>query len=56
MKKKKKTKPERPRGFEDLSGISLNELIQLRDSIQKVYSLYGFEPLETGIIERQNIQ
>ena len=51
MEKKKKIKPQRPRGFEDLSGNSLNELIQLRDSIQKVYGLYGFEPLETGIIE-----
>ena len=55
MEKKKKIKPQRPRGFEDLSGNSLNELIQLRDSIQKVYGLYGFEPLETGIIEYSDI-
>ena len=55
MEKKKKIKPQRPRGFEDLSGNSLNELIQLRDSIQKVYGLYGFESLETGIIEYSDV-
>ena len=55
MEKKKKIKPQRPRGFEDLSGSSLSELLQLRDSIQKVYSLYGFEPLETGIIEYSDV-
>ena len=55
MKKKEKIKPQRPRGFEDLSGSSLSELLQLRDSIQKVYSLYGFEPLETGIIEYSDV-
>ena len=55
LEKKKKIKPQRPRGFEDLSGSSLSELVQLRDSIQKVYSLYGFEPLETGIIEYSDV-
>lgn len=55
MKKKKKIKPQRPRGFEDLSGSSLSELLQLRDSIQKVYGLYGFEPLETGIVEYSDV-
>ena len=53
--KKKKIKPQRPRGFEDLSGNDLTELNRLRDSIQKTYSLYGFDALETGIIEYSNV-
>ena len=53
--KKKKIKPQRPRGFEDLSGNDLTELNRLRDSIQKTYSLYGFDALETGIIEYSDV-
>ena len=53
--KKKKIKPQRPRGFEDLSGNDLVELNRLRDSIQKTYSLYGFDALETGIIEYSDV-
>ena len=53
--KKKKIKPQRPRGFEDLSGNDLVELNRLRDSIQRTYSLYGFDALETGIIEYSDV-
>ena len=53
--KQKKIKPQRPRGFEDLSGNDLTELNRLRDSIQKTYSLYGFDALETGIIEYSDV-
>jgi len=39
--KKKKIKPQRPRGFEDLSGNDLAELNRLRNSIQKdLWSLW----------------
>ena len=55
LEKKKKIKPQRPRGFEDLSGNDLNELSHLRNSIQEVYSLYGFDQLETGIIEYSDV-
>jgi histidyl-tRNA synthetase len=55
LEKKKKIKPQRPRGFEDLSGNDLNELNKLRNSIQETYSLYGFDPLETGIIEYSDV-
>lgn len=55
LEKKKKIKPQRPRGFEDLSGHDLNELSHLRNSIQEVYSLYGFDQLETGIIEYSDV-
>ena len=53
--KKKKIKPQRPRGFEDLSGNDLAELNRLRNSIQKTYGLYGFDALETGIIEYSDV-
>ena len=55
LEKKKKIKPQRPRGFEDLSGNDINELSHLRNSIQEVYSLYGFDQLETGIIEYSDV-
>lgn len=55
LEKKKKIKPQRPRGFEDLSGNDLKELSQLRNSIQEVYRLYGFDQLETGIIEYSDV-
>ena len=55
LEKKKKIKPQSPRGFEDLSGNDLNELSHLRNSIQEVYSLYGFDQLETGIIEYSDV-
>ena len=53
--KKKKIKPQRPRGFEDLSGNDLAELNRLRDSIEKTYGLYGFDALETGIVEYSDV-
>ena len=49
--KKKKMKAQRPRGFEDISGKDYLRITQLTESIEKVYQGYGFEPLETSVIE-----
>jgi len=49
--KKKKMKVQRPRGFEDISGKDYLTITQLTESIERVYQGYGFEPLETSVIE-----
>ena len=52
---KKKIKAERPRGFEDLSGEDLLLLEKIISTIEKTYQFYGFEKLETSIIELSNV-
>ncbi len=52
---KKKIKAERPRGFEDLSGEDLLLLEKITSTIEKTYKFYGFEKLETSIVELSNV-
>ena len=52
---KKKIKADRPRGFEDLSGEDLLLLAKIIFIIAKTYQFYGFEKLETSIIELSNV-
>ena len=49
--KPKKTLAERPRGFRDRLGAELRAERRMLDAIRAVYESYGFEPLETPVIE-----
>ncbi|MEC7735212.1 MAG: histidine--tRNA ligase [Pseudomonadota bacterium] len=53
--KKKKIKPEKPRGFEDISGNDLLSLLDLISKIEDTYKFYGFGKLETSTIELSDI-
>lgn len=50
--KQKKPKAELPRGFQDLSGRSLELRKKLLETIGAIYHRHGFDALETPIIER----
>ena len=54
-KKKKKIKPEKPRGFEDISGDDLLSLQDLISKIEDTYKFYGFDKLETSTIELSDV-
>jgi len=53
--KKKKIKPEKPRGFEDISGDDLLSLQGLISKIEDTYKFYGFDKLETSTIELSDV-
>ena len=53
--KKKKIKPEKPRGFEDISGDDLLSLQDLISKIEDTYKFYGFNKLETSTIELSDV-
>ncbi len=40
-----------PRGFEDLAGAALGDQARMLAVIREVYERYGYEPLETSLIE-----
>src|SRR5215510_3574047 len=49
--KPKKTLAEKPRGFRDRLGAELRAERRMLETIRAVYESYGFEPLETPVIE-----
>jgi len=51
MSKAKTTEARRPRGLEDRGPAAIEATRAMLDTIRKVYELYGFEPVETPLIE-----
>jgi histidyl-tRNA synthetase len=49
--KPKLTDPRRPRGLEDRGPASIEATRQMLETIRQVYERYGFEPVETPLIE-----
>jgi histidyl-tRNA synthetase len=48
---KPKTAARRPRGLEDRTPASIRAAEAMMETIRRVYSLYGFEPVETPFLE-----
>ncbi len=49
--KPKLTEPRRPRGLEDRGPAAIEATRQMLETIRQVYERYGFEPVETPLIE-----
>ncbi len=50
-KAQRRPRAETPRGFRDYFGAEVTERKAMLDRIEKVYHLYGFDPLETSAVE-----
>ncbi len=51
MSKPKTTEARRPRGLEDRGPAAIEATRQMLETIRQVYERYGFEPVETPLIE-----